>query len=537
MSENLLIDQNGSASEAFVTEVNVDSENSANLAEKEVFASDDDIVKTHNIIFSFVKSYSEQKDEIPLDVWLGKELNKYIHLWQDEKEVSETAKEIIETITSYNENKESLTTHRDRGQSDASWLANKIEQGAKVAGATNVTQYAVEIDAVLAQANENSWRVITRQDGLVNMNRNLDGFIAEQHHADTFNIDAATKGSEYRARVLEPKIGQTYGKNSVDIVIENGKGKIVRRYQAKYGEDGESTYDLFEKGDYRGQRKLVPEGHSKDVPNSIETIEVDGVRSKPLSKAQAKERQIKSQRKNEAKQYEWNDTNRIEIAKGIGKQALLAACAATTMQGGRILLRRFWNTLQGKQNPEAIEDMREFLESSLKSGLNVGLVTAISGGVVVAARSGWLGSALKSSPVGVLTSIACVGIENVKVMYRFMKGELMGDEALDAMGRITTITTGNILAGSYGMLKGAALGSVFGPVGSFAGGAIGAVAGTIAGGHFAEKIYDAGKGLVKTATNVAKSCISAVGGTVKYIGQEISNVVSGTWNSINSIFG
>jgi hypothetical protein len=63
----------------------------------------------------------------------------------------------------------------------------------------------------------------------------------------------------------------------------------------------------------------VPEGQSEDILGSTETIEIDGVESKPLSKQEAKERQRRAQEKAEAKQYDWNETSRIDIAKNIGK--------------------------------------------------------------------------------------------------------------------------------------------------------------------------------------------------------------------------
>ena len=66
---------------------------------------------------------------------------------------------------------------------------------------------------------------VSTRSGAVNRIPNLDGFIAEQHHADTFNLDAAAKGSPLRAEVLGNQ-----GKNSVDIVIKDGRGHIVRRY-------------------------------------------------------------------------------------------------------------------------------------------------------------------------------------------------------------------------------------------------------------------------------------------------------------------
>ena len=179
---------------------------------------------------------------------------------------------------------------------------------------------------------------ISTQSGAVNRISNLDGFIAEQHHADTFNLDAAAKGSPLRAEVLGSQ-----GRNSVDIVIRDGDGHIVRRYQSKYGQDAEATQHLFEKGDYRGQRKLVPSDQEGDIPQSTDHIEADGVRSKPLTKDEAKRLQEKAQQEQEIRQYEWNDVNRIEIAKSIGKQALVGAALTSGFQGARILGRRVWN--------------------------------------------------------------------------------------------------------------------------------------------------------------------------------------------------
>ena len=68
----------------------------------------------------------------------------------------------------------------------------------------------------------------------------LDGYIAEQHHAQTFNLNAAAGGSKFRARVVEPY--GTYNKNGVDIVVEDTTtGKVVSRYQSKYCKDPSST--------------------------------------------------------------------------------------------------------------------------------------------------------------------------------------------------------------------------------------------------------------------------------------------------------
>ena len=232
---------------------------------------------------------------------------------------------------------------------------------------------------------------VRTQRGAVSMSPNLDGFIAEQHHADTFNFDAAAKGSPLRARVLRPEPGQPFRKNSMDVGIYDGNGKLVRRYQAKYGKDADATQSLYRKGDPRGQRKLVSSDQQSDIPGSTDAIEFEGVRSTPLTKADAKQLQQQAQIERETRQYDWNDVSRIEIAKSIGKQALVGAALATGFQGARIAARRIWHSIMDKENPPPSEDLREFFQSSISSAGHVGAQVAVSGAAVVAARNGWTG--------------------------------------------------------------------------------------------------------------------------------------------------
>lgn len=450
--------------------------------------------KTGGIISSFVDSYSRHKNTLSLDVWLNQEFANYPNLWKNDAERFETTSTIIETVQEVNDAKADLYAHLDKGKSRESWLANKIEQGAKSAGVIDVGQYAQRIDNALETANQNNWNVITRNDGLISQARNLDGFIAEHHHANTFNMDAAAKGSTYRAKVLEPAAGETYGKNSMDIGIYDADGKLVRRYQAKYGADADKTTELFERGDYRGQRKLVPEGHAD--ANSTEVIEIDGVSSKPLSKEEAKALQEKAQLDAEAKQYDWNDASRMDIAKNIGKQAFVAAAFTAGFQGARILGRRVWNSMTGKENQSGNEDLKEFFESSIQSSKHVGIQVAVSGALVVAAKNGWI-NVLKNTPAGEIANIAHVGIENAKCLYKFAKGEMSATETLNAMGN----TNASAVGGLYGAMEGAAYGLAFGGVGAF----VGAVVGGIAGSAIGETVYEGGKAIVKTAANVIKS--------------------------------
>ena len=478
----------------------------ADRTAEDVFGSEDNARNTAGLITSFVASWERHKHEKTPAAWLADEFRQYPDLWTGEEEIVSTANEVAADVEQANADKASLYAHLDAGKSKASWLARKIEQGAAAAGVANVGDYAAGIDEALKTANEQMLETVSTQSGAINMNPNLDGFIAEQHHADTFNLDAAAKGSPLRAEVLGNQ-----GKNSVDIVIKDGDGNIVRRYQSKYGQDAEATRDQFEKGDYRGQGKLVPSGQEGDIRKSTDRIEADGVHSEPLPKDEAKRLQEQAQQEQETREYEWNDVNSIEVAKSIGKQALVGAALACGFQGARILGRRVWNFLRGKENPPASEDLREFFESSVKSAGHVGAQTAVSGAVVVAARNGWI----KHTPAGKIVCIVHVGMENAKVLFKLAKGELNGVEALDAMGNCTASAVG----GYAGAGKGAAVGLAFGgPVGAVIGGVVGGIAGSKIG----EAVYEGSKAVVKTAAKVVKEALEGAVETVKTVGRVLN---------------
>jgi phage tail tape-measure protein len=196
----------------------------------------------------------------------------------------------------------------------------------------------------------------------------------------------------------------------------------------------------------------------------------------------------------------------MNIAKEIGKKALIGAAISIIFQGSRILGRRVWNSVTGKQNQTANEDLKEFFESSIKCATNVGVQVAVSGALVVAIKSGWI-KALQNTPAGQLANITYIGLENAKCLFKLAKGEMTADEALNAMGNTTCCAIGGI----YGAIEGAALGAEIGalttlnPVGIAIGSFIGAVVGGIAGSAIAEPLYKGSKAIVKTAAKVIES--------------------------------
>ena len=124
----------------------------------------------------------------------------------------------------------------------------------------------------------------------------------------------------------------------------------------------------------------MPEGQGKDIKGANEKIEFTGyesghsetVESTPLSKEEAKAKQKQAQEKGKVEDYIWNDANKGAIAKHIGQKATWAGGLAVGLQGARIVGRRLWNWTTGKENQSVEDDVKEFAESSIKSGASVG---------------------------------------------------------------------------------------------------------------------------------------------------------------------
>ena len=480
---------------------------------------EDNQEKTRNVVIEFIREYRRKHDSESNVQWLQRQFARYPDLWKSEEERNRDAEGIVATVEEYDRNKAELDAHLAAGKSHESYLVGKIEAGAAAFGVNNVTEYATGIDKAIDEANQKMRDCVFNADGSINQNPNLDGLMAEQHHAGTFNIDAATKESDLHARALESN-----GKNSVDLQVYDKDGKVVKRYQSKYGKDAEASEQYFEHGDYRGQRKMVPDGQAEEIPGSTDHMDAGGVQSKPLSKGEAKRMQEAAQMEREIRQYEWNDANKVAITKAIGKKSAIAGVLAVGFQGARIAGRRFWNWITGKPNQSIDDDMKEFVTSSIQSAGGTGLAVATTGGITVAVKNGWLGKALQATPVGHIANAVCVGIENVKVLYKLGKGEITGKEALDQAGNATCSLVGGLAGAAKGGSIGAAIGAFLGPVGTAIGAVAGGIVGSIAGSTVGQAVWGGAKAICKGVASVGKSICSRIGSAVRSVGRSIASI-------------
>lgn len=475
------------------------------------------------LIAEFVKGFSSHSDE-KNTVWL-KNLMK-VHLPQMEKDdIDAFIHDVEYSLNVAEEKKSSLAKAMSNGRAKENWFAAEMRKVISKLPTENAVQYMESVDSALRNANAKLYDSLKTKSGLVNMNPKLDGFIAEQYHAGTFNMNATAAGSKYRAEVLMPE-GKTFAKNSVDIVVKDSTtGKVVQRYQSKYCKNPTATQSAIDKGDYVGQQYLVAEGQSNSVRSKAsETIVApDGVSSNSLPKSRAE------QMRDEAQSGSWNDLNWNEyktkdLLVGVGKLACMAGLQSAAIGAG---LKVVENLIK---DGEVHGD--EVVEAALETGADATVKCAAAGALKVAVEKGIVDFIPKGTPASTVANMAFMAVENVKTLSKVATGEMDVRQGIDAV-ECTTVSCVAGLAASSATAEACAagLGSVFGPagaaVGAVVGGTVGYVGGSVLGETYvkgAQKVRDLVFEGVKTA---AKTAVN--------VATKVWDVASEAWNGLKSL--
>lgn len=454
----------------------------------------------------FIQKYKEnpQKD---MEEWLSEQIRVELPE-KSEEESLQMAREIKESIEEYDEDLKSLTKSCKKGITKESWFADRLQDSAKGMSVNKFGNYLYEIDSNLKNCNEEMRDTILSKKNCLN----LDGFIAEQQQVNDFNNEAVLKGSPYRASVCVPENGQ-YKKNSVDVEIHNVETnqKGIERYQLKYGKDAKTTIEMIKRGDYRNQRLVVPTEQVEEVqqafPNKTVTDHIGGndkinISSRPLSKRQIKEIQSNVQANGVIPVTDWNTYKTKELALNIGKNAGKAGISAAFMGMGMNLAKKVFSG----EKIEADEVVKEAIET----GSDTCVKAAAGGALKVASEKGIVSILPPGTPAGTLAKIACVGVENVKILWKVVKGELTMSEAMEHMGRTSVSMYAGLSAGAIGTGVGAAALSWIPVVGPLVGGVVGGTVGYMAGSKFGEKIFNGAKKIVKKGVELVSKGIEVV---------------------------
>ncbi|MCL1882971.1 MAG: hypothetical protein FWF81_04365, partial [Defluviitaleaceae bacterium] len=389
------------------------------------------------LLSKFVKSYTAKSEGIADKDWLGKKLQEELPELSDEK-AKAISGEIVESVAEYDANLLALNNACASGKSKESWFEEKTSAAATGMSVQDYGRYLQEVNKVIEQSNSQMMQTLMTKSGTINAGTNLHGYIAEQHYANTFNARAALENTNLQARVLPP----SGTKNSVDIVIENmDTGKVVERYQAKSYADVDDLIDNLKEHNYNNQRLVVSPEHVDAVkeafPGKTVTAHIGGtdnvpVKSDELSYDELKAMQNKVQEQNDvtATYIDYNTFNTKELALNLGKNAALQGMQAALITTGFTLAAKVFEgeTIEGDK----------VVEVALKTGADAGVKAAATGALHAAIQKGIIKIIPKSTPVGMLANIVCVGIENIKILGKVAAGKLTPSQGLDHMGRTTT---------------------------------------------------------------------------------------------------
>lgn len=486
--------------------------------------SEEEATAVSKIQREFLESYVSYRDKITVEEWLQQELQKRLPD-RNTKEIQQMSTEIVSGLRITEDMKVAQEKAIASGRSKESWLSSTLLQSTSHMSAQESAKYLQSLDDAIKTANtEMHYAVTTKSSGhtIPNQNPNLDGFIAEQHHVNSFNMNAAAKGSGLRAEVQPLKPGETYSKNGFDIVIKDASGKRIHQYQVKYGATAEDTIRMLKSGNYNNQIIVVPEDQveavQKAFPNKTvtSTIGEGDVKSKPLTKEEAKKLQEQAQKAN-FMELDWNDYSSKDIALGIGRQVGYSCLQGAAVGAGMAIATKVW-----KGEPI---DGEEVVKTAVTSGADFGVKTATAGALKYAAEKGVLKVIPKGTPGSTFANIAFVAVENVKILGKVATGKLTPREGLDQMQQTTGSCVAGLVAAAKGTAIGASIASVLGPVGTAVGGFVGGTIGYIAGSKIGQAVIKGYQKIRDTAVGILKTVGKSVLKGIESVKNKLKNLI------------
>lgn len=489
--------------------------------------SEDEFIQFSPLLQKMIRSYMAKSSEISDADWLSAELAKELPC-EKEEDIAAITQDILSSVKDYNDIKKDAVSARNMGDEPDEWFADKLTSSfAGTMEAQAFGERLAELDVMLHQSNKEMMDVVTTKSGSINMNPNLDGFIAEQDLVSTFNMNAKLTNSNYEARLINPE-GANFGKNSVDIgIYDKSSGHLAQRYQVKAGKDPVSDYYMLKKGNfYPNQRKIVSHGHEKIVEELLpghhtvtDRLEApDGTTSAPLDKNKCKRIQQDVQNGKSLPIRDWTDFDNKSLALHLGKEVAFAGVAGAALEAGM--------NIAGKAISGERIEADEVVAAAIRSGADSGIKTATACALTVASKKGILPCLVGASTKSI-SMVACYAIESVRIIADYLSGEIDGSEAAARfMWLAATTYIANTISGALGLGLGTLLSGAIvlacTPVGAAVAIGAGLVAGAIA---FGSEICE-----------IASSIVDGIGNVVSDVWDGVTSVISDIGSAVGEIF-
>lgn len=511
------------------------------ITDHEAFISEAEALSFRVLLVKNWKSYRAKPESMTNHQWLQEMFQQELsHIPLGELE--DTAKEVMDSLQMYDENLNSIHAAAEKGESKESWLAKKLEESSTGYSVQQFGEVLQGLDDNLYAQNVTFAEALARStDGNIKMSPNLDGNIAEHTIASSANLSAAVQGKNIIVEVRD-----VFTSNSVDVRATNLSTGAYQNYQLKFGKDANATIELAKRGNYGNQRLIVPREQVEEVQAYFKSIgsqktvtdhiEIDGVKSKSFTKEEMKQLQNQAQETNQAPTMDYNLYHNKELARSIGKNAAVMGIQTAAVTAGFMIAEKVWkNVSKGEkfETDEVIETALHTGAVALRTGADASVKTVVAGTLQVAVRKGMFKKLPLSPSAAVITNVASIAVENVKIASKVAKGELSVTKALDHMGRNSTASVAGLVAMKEGALAGSALGSVGGPAVAVVTGFVGGSLAYIGGSQMGESVYEASVKIGSVAKSMAKSVVSGLKSTAR----TVTSGVKSTGRAITSLLG
>lgn len=329
----------------------------------------------------------------------------------------------------------------------------------------------------------------------------LKGWLAEQWHSETFNINKTVKqNSDVWSKVANNN------KSGEDIYFGNSESSNIA--ELKYYKNGENTAKAISHPDYINKEKIVPSDQLKKVSefaekksNSIESyrpeqaknyqdtanrasdrLSIDDIESKPLSEDNAKKiaKDYKKNDKIDADKYSLNSENFVtwkDIAKQSGEAALHAAILSAAISSAP----QIWKIINEYINDEKIDinSLSDKGATIINNSSNATLRGGIAAVLTSACRTGLLGRSLKHISPTAIGFATTMTINSIEYSLKLYQGKISKSEFVNFCIRDSFILTSAI--------SGAVVGQMVIPIpllGALIGNLVGASIGSISYQYF-----------------------------------------------------
>ena len=320
------------------------------------------------------------------------------------------------------------------------------------------------------------------------------GNLFEYIEAAKFNTEAVARNSGIRAHVTAAE-GDPH--SAADILLKNGE-HVIREVQAKSSDSSTSLASYLKEEKYNDMMKLVPKDKAEHVKQISEGLaERHAHKNLPTAQGHADTAQ------NVTGELNYGDVRsggtrykeslfaaenpelyaRVQELKAVvvetGTAGLQSAAAGAIIGGTISVIKNSIALSRGELTVK--EAIQQSGKDTAKASLKSGTVGVAGTAVRVGAKEMGLQALSKSN---VATAVAAGLIESGVNVYKYAKGEITVEEAVEEIGKSGVSTISSIYTG-------AAAGAVFGPAGL--------LVGSVAGYIVASNLYQSGIAIFRDA--------------------------------------